>query len=106
MAVKKKRNPIVRYFTPFGLRQVGDIAMLVGFILLIVGLCTVDGVLIAGFACYLLGAGIAVARCCAVLFSKTVNHRDPAYKSAIINVVIMGVLLALAVFGLVWTIVA
>ncbi len=40
-----------------------------------------------------------------VLFSKNVNHRDPAYKSAIINVVIMGVLFALAVFGLVWTIV-
>ncbi|MBD5132084.1 MAG: hypothetical protein HDT28_05800 [Clostridiales bacterium] len=106
MAVKKKRNVFVRYFTPFGLRQVGDIAMIIGFILLIVGLATVDGVLIAGIICYLLGSGIAIARCCMVLFAKDVNHRDPAYKSAIINVAIMGVLFALAVFCLVWVFVA
>lgn len=103
MAVKKKQNAFVRYFVPFGLRQVCDLAMLVGGILLIVGLCTVDGVLIAGFIAYILGAGISIVRCCTVLFSKSVNHRDPAYKSAIINTVIMGVLFALAVFGLVWT---
>lgn len=106
MAVKKKRNAFVRYFTPFGLRQVCDLLMLVGFVLLIVGLCTVDGVLLAGFICYAVGAAMSIARCCLVLFSKTINHRDPAYKSAIINVSIMGVLFALAVFGLVWTIVA
>lgn len=106
MAVKKKRNAFVRYFTPFGLRQVCDLVMLVGFVLLIVGLCTVDGVLLAGFICYAVGAGMSIARCCLVLFSKTINHRDPAYKSAIINVSIMGVLFALAVFGLIWTIVA
>ena len=102
---RKKKNIFVRYFTPFGLRQVCDIMMLVGFVLLIVGLATVDGVLIAGFICYAIAAGISIARCCLVLFSKTINHRDPAYKSAIINVVIMGVLFALAVFGLIWTIV-
>ncbi len=106
MAVKKKQNIFVRYFVPFGLRQVCDLVMIIGSILLIVGLCTVDGVLIAGFAAYAVGAGISVVRCCLVLFSKDVNHRDPAYKSAIINVAIMGVLFALAVFGLIWTIVA
>lgn len=103
---RKKKNIFVRYFTPFGLRQVCDLIMLAGFVLLIVGLCTVDGVLLAGFICYAAGAALSVARCCLVLFSKPVNHRDPAYKSAIINVSIMGVLFALAVFGLVWTIVA
>lgn len=106
MAVKKKHIAFVRYFTPFGLRQVCDLLMLVGFVLLIVGLCTVDGVLLAGFICYAVGAAMSIARCCLVLFSKTINHRDPAYKSAIINASIMGVLFALAVFGLVWTIVA
>ena len=106
MAVKKKRNAFVRYFTPFGVRQVCDLLMLAGFILLIVGLFTVDGVLLAGFITYALGAGMSVARCCTVLFSKKINHRDPAYKSAIINACIMGVLFALAVFGLIWTIVA
>ncbi|MCH5165591.1 MAG: hypothetical protein J1G01_04235 [Clostridiales bacterium] len=103
---RKKKNVFVRYFTPFGLRQVCDLVMLVGFILLIVGLCTVDGVLLAGFICYALGAGMSIVRCALVIFSKTINHRDPAYKSAIINASIMGVLFALAVFGLIWTIVA
>ena len=103
MAVKKKQNVFVRYFVPFGVRQVGDLAMLIGGILLLIGLFTVEGVLIASFIAYILGSGISIARCCTVLFSKSVNHRDPAYKSAIINIVIMGVLFALAVFGLVWT---
>lgn len=103
---RRKRNIFVRYFTPFGLRQVCDFVMLAGFVLLIVGLCTNDGVLLAGFICYALGAAASIARCCLILFSKTINHRDPMYKSAIINVCIMGVLFALAVFGLIWTIIA
>lgn len=102
----KKKNIFVRYFTPFGLRQVCDLIMLVGFVLLIIGLCNVDGVMLAGFISYAIGAGMSVVRCLLVLFSKKINHRDPAYKSAIINAAIMGVLFALAVFGLVWTIVA
>ena len=105
MGTKKKQNIFVRYFTPFGLRQVCDLVMLVGVILLIVGLFNLDAVLLAGFICYAVGAAMSIVRCCLVLFSK-INHRDPAYKSAIINLVIMGVLFALAVFGMVWTIVA
>lgn len=105
MAVNKKQNFIVRYFVPFGLRQIGDIIMLAGAVLIITGLCTVDGVLIAGFACYAAGAAIVIARCCTVLFSKTINHRDPYYKSSIVNVIIMGVLFAFSAFGLVWAIV-
>lgn len=105
MATKKKKNVFVRYFTPFGLRQVCDLIMLAGVVLLIVGLFNIDGVLLAGFICYAVGSGLSVARCCLTLFNKQINHRDPAYKAAIINAVIMGVLFALAVFGLVWTIV-
>ncbi|MDE6028709.1 MAG: hypothetical protein K2F90_00090 [Clostridiales bacterium] len=105
MAVKRKKNVFVRYFTPFGLRQVCDLVMLVGAILIFVGLLTVDGVLIAGFIAYVLGSGLSLARCGMVLFSKKINHRDPAYKAAIINAVIMGVLFVLAVFGLVWILV-
>lgn len=106
MAVKKKRNAFVRYFVPFGLRQVCDIVMIIGAILLVVGLCTVDGVLLAGFILYTLGSGLSIVRCCLVLFNKDINHRDPVYKNCIVNAVIMGVLFALSVFGLVWTIVA
>ena len=105
MAIKRKKNIFVRYFTPFGLRQVCDLIMLIGAILIFAGLLTVDGVLIAGFICYVIGSGLSIARCCMVLFSKKINHRDPAYKAAIINAVIMGVLFVLAVFGLVWILV-
>lgn len=106
MAVKKKQNVFVRYFTPFGIRQICDMVMLVGAVLLIVGLCTTDGVLLAGLICYAVGAAIAMVRCCLVLFSKKINHRDPVYKSSIVNIVIMGVLFALAIFGIVWMMVA
>lgn len=106
MAIKKKQNAFVRYFVPFGLRQVCDLMMLVGTVLLIVGLCTVDGVLLAGFIVYAVASAISIVRCCMVLFDKEINHRDPIYKASIINTVIMGVLFALAVFGLIWTIVA
>lgn len=105
MAVKKKRNAFVRYFTPFGLRQVCDMVMLVGAILLIIGLCNLDGVLLAGFICCAVGSAISVVRCCLVLFSKKINHRDPVYKSAIINTVIMGILFCLSVFAIVWALI-
>ena len=100
---KKKKNIFVRYFTPFGLRQVCDFIMLAGFVLLIVGLATNDNVLLAGFICYAVGALVSIVRCVITLI-KTQNHRDPAFKSAIINVSIMGVLFVLALFGLIWTV--
>ncbi len=102
---RKKQNIFVRYFTPFGLRQVCDFVMLVGFVLLIVGLCTTEGVLLAGFICYAVGSLTSVVRCCITLFT-TKNHRDPVFKTAVVNTVIMGVLFALALFGLIWTIAA
>ncbi|MCH5163088.1 MAG: hypothetical protein J1G38_06320 [Clostridiales bacterium] len=102
---RKNQNVFVRYFTPFGLRQVCDFVMLIGFVLLIVGLCTNESVLLVGFIFYLVGSLGAVVRCCITLFT-TENHRDPAFKTAIINVVIMGILFALALFGMIWTIAA
>ncbi len=102
---KKKKNIFVRYFTPFGLKQVCDGIMLVGFILLIVGLCTNESVLLAGFICYCVGALASIVLCVKILVT-TKNHRDPAFKSAVANVIIMGVLFALSLFGLIWTVVA
>ena len=106
MATNKKQNVFVKYFTPFGLRQVCDILMLIGMVLLIVGLFNLDGVLLAGFIVYMVGSGASVVRCCLTLFKKEVNHRDPAYKAAIINAAIMGVLFALSLFGMIWSLVA
>ncbi len=102
---KKKKNVFVRYFTPFGLKQVCDGIMLVGFILLIVGLCTNENVLIAGFISYCVGALASIVLCVKILVT-TKNHRDPAFKSAVANVIIMGVLFALSLFGLIWAVVA
>lgn len=100
-----KKNAFARYFTPFGLRQIGDMLMLAGFVVLIVGLCTVDSVLLAGFICYGLGAACAIARSC-ITMATVKNRRDPNFKSAVINLAIMGVLFALALFGIIWTAVA
>ncbi len=102
---RKKQNAFVRYFTPFGLKQVCDFVMIAGFILLIVGLCTNEGVLLAGFICYA-AAAVASITLCIIKIIKTKNRRDPARKNAIINASIMGVLFALALFGLIWTVVA
>ena len=80
--------------------------MLIGFVLLIVGLCTNDGVLVAGFASYLVGALASIALCIKVMIVKRDRKKSPEFKSARINIIIMGVLCALALFGLIWTLVA
>lgn len=103
---RKKQNAFVRYFTPFGLKQVCDLVMLAGFVLLIVGLCTNDWVLFAGFVCYCLGAGASVALCVKIMLERREHKKDPSYKSARINVIVMSVLFAVALFGLIWTLVA
>jgi hypothetical protein len=103
---RKKENIFVSYFKPFGLKQVCDFIMLIGFVLLIVGLCTNDGVLIAGFASYLVGALASIALCIKVMIVKRDRKKSPEFKSARINMIIMGVLCALALFGLIWTLVA
>ncbi len=107
-----KKNAFARYFTPFGLRQICDILMLVGAITLIVGLCINNNnlkvceiILLIGLAIYILASVIAIVRAVLVLTSK-INHRAPEYKRAIANTVIMSVILALAVFGLIYLLVA
>lgn len=101
---RKKQNIFVRYFTPFGLKQVCDFVMVIGFVLLIVGLCTIEEVLLAGFICYAIGAAMSIALCVKTLVTVK-KKRDPVRKSAVVNVSIMSVLFALALFGMIWTIV-
>ena len=43
---------------------------------------------------------------CIKTLVKVTNKRDPERKSAIVNVSIMSVLFALALFGIIWTCVA
>ena len=113
MAKGNKKNIFKSYFVPFGLGQVCDILMLLGAITLIVGLFVAIGnvevseiLLLIGLIIYVVASVLAVLRAVLVLVNKEINHRSPEYKRAIANTVIMGVILALAVFGLVWLLVA
>ena len=102
---KKKQNFIVAYFSHFGLRQIGDILMLVGGIILIVGLCTTNLVATIGLGFYIAAAAIAIIRSVMVLTSG-INKRSPEYKASVINLVIMVLIFGLAVFGFIWSIVS
>ncbi len=109
----KKNNIFKSYFVPFGLAQVCDILMLLGAIMLIVGLFVAIGnvsvselLLLIGLAIYVAASALAVLRAVLVLVNKEINHRSPEYKRAILNTVIMGLILALALFGLIWLLVA
>ena len=95
---EKKKNILAAYFTPFGLKQICDIAIIVAAILLIIGLC-ITGYTVALIGSIVMAGGalIAVVRCVKVFFSG-INKNSAAYKNAIINTVIMGVILALAIF--------
>lgn len=105
---KKKTN----YFSNFGLRQICDIAMLLGAILLIVGLFVSLGSLKAAYILLGIGLGVYIVACALSLVRtiKTIvtidNHRNPEYKKAIVNTVIVAVILAVAIFGLVYLLVA
>ena len=109
-AKKKKKNPFMAYLTPFGLRQICDLLILAGAITMIVGIVIsvneqtgLKGNLVAiiGFCIYALACLIAIFRSLTVILQKNINKRDPEYKSALVNACIMGVLLLLAIFGII-----
>ena len=100
MTDKKKKNYIAAYFTPFGLKQLCDITMVLAAIVIIVGMCITGVTFVVAFVGSILmalGAAIAILRCVKV-FTSGINNRSAAYKNAIINVVIMGIIFALSVF--------
>ena len=100
---KKKQNFVAAYFSHFGLRQICDLCMLIGGIILIVGLCTNDLVAAVGLGFYIVATALAIIRSVKVLVSG-INKRSPEYTSSVINVIIMSLIFALAVFGFVWAI--
>ena len=103
---KKKRNPILAYFKPFGLRQICDLTMLAGVIVIFIGIFVSaneagETVAVIGMSIYALACLMAIFRCFTVLRKKDINKRDPEFKAALINMCVMGVLLALAAFGII-----
>lgn len=109
MKKTKKTNIFARYFANFGLRQICDILMVLGALTLLVGLFVSISsypaskvILTIGLCIYVVGCIVALVRTISVLVNKKINHRSPEYKKAIVNTVIMGVIFALAVFGLIY----
>lgn len=101
---RRSKNPIVRYFTPFGVRQICDILLFVAAITVIVGMIvykSTDVVLIVGISLFLAGALLAVYRSSRILLSG-INKRSPEFKSAMVNTIIMGVITVVAILGLVF----
>jgi len=104
MAKKKKQNVFVRYFVPFGIRQLCDIMMLVASVLLIIGLAAYESLevlIVVGLAMFAVAALLSLVRSIKVMTSN-INHRAPEYKNAVANLVLAIIILALAVFGMIW----
>lgn len=112
MKNEKKQNAIARYFSNFGLKQICDILMVCGAIVILVGLfvsissyATSKVILAIGFGVYILACVLALVSTVKVLLSK-INHRAPEYKRAVTNTVIMAIIFAVAVFALIYLLVA
>ncbi|MBQ4049768.1 MAG: hypothetical protein IJD07_03840 [Clostridia bacterium] len=103
MAKKKQQNALVRYFVPFGIKQLSDILMLAASIILIVGLCIYEKLpvlIVVGLAIFIVGALLSLVKSVAVM--RSANRRSPEYKNAIASLVIVIIMLVIAVFGIVW----
>lgn len=100
----KKKNVFRRYFENFGLKQICDILMIVSLIVLIVGWClwkTTDIVVIISFGLFALTSVLRIIGCLKIIHSEP-NKRSPERRAAIVNSIIMVIILAVAIFGLVW----
>ena len=98
---RRSRNIFAAYFTPFGLRQICDLLFLAGTIVIIVGLSiSTDLVITIGLGIYIAACLIAMYRALKVMVKKGVNKRSPEFKSAMINLIIMSVILVVAVLGM------
>ncbi|MCL2555594.1 MAG: hypothetical protein FWE03_01060 [Firmicutes bacterium] len=104
MAKRKQKNALVRYLTPFGLKQIGDIILiLLAPIITILGMALFSitpYILPVGLGLFMLGGSIAVFRSIMVALT-TKNKRSPEFKRSVVNIVIMGLVIILAIIGMV-----
>ena len=102
----KKKTGLAGYFTPFGLRQICDILMVVGAIVILVGIFThaflaVNAVVIVGLSMYIVASLLSILRCVKVMRNVEVSPKSAEHKSAVINIVIMGIMGIMAIVGIV-----
>jgi hypothetical protein len=93
------------YFSDFGARQICDILLIIGMIVLIVGIFTTSIVATIGAGIYVVASGIAVVRSVLVLTSG-INKRSPEFKRAVTGAIVMGLIFLLAIFAFIYSIVA
>ena len=104
MAKKKQQNALVRYFVPFGIKQLSDILMLAASIVLIVGLCIYEKLpvlIVVGLGIFVVCAVLSLIKSVTVMCSAK-NRRSPEFKNAISSLIIVAIMFVLAVFGLIW----
>ena len=100
----KKKNVFQRYFENFGLKQICDILMIVSLIVLIVGWIlwqTTDMVLLIAFGLFVATSILSIVRCLKVIRLEP-NKRSPERRAAVVNAIIMSIILAVALFALIW----
>lgn len=99
---RKKSNFIVEYFRGFGLRQLVGLIIIACSIALIFGLIfKSEMTLIIAFSVYAAAAFLSMAMS---IVTMTKNHpRSPEFKRAMVNLIIMTVIFAIALFASIFT---
>lgn len=90
------------YFADFGIKQVCDIVLIAASIVLVVGMFVEPpAVAITGFALFIVGSAVSIARVLTILTRK-ISRSSPEFGNALVNLVIMTIVFALSIFGLVY----
>jgi heme A synthase len=99
---RRKRNFWAEYFKTFGLRQLVGLVMIACSIALIFGLIFKSEVtLLIAFSVYAAVAFLSVLMSIWTMLKN--NRRSPEFKRAMVNLIIMVVILALALFAAIFT---
>ncbi|HEY8443314.1 MAG TPA: hypothetical protein VIL24_00715 [Clostridia bacterium] len=99
---KRKRNFLAEYFKNFGLRQTVGLVITACAIALIFGLIFKSELtLLIGFSVYAAAAFLSMLMS---ISAMTKNHRrSPEFKRAMVNLIIMTVIFAVALFASIYT---
>lgn len=100
-AKAKKQNVFRAYFNNFGVRQICDLLMVGGAIVLLVGIFVSEIVILVGLGIYIVATILSLFRSVSLMISVK-NHKNPEYKTALVNTIIMCIVLCLAVFGFIF----
>lgn len=97
--VEKKKNFIAAYFTPFGLKQICDIILLIGAVLLIVGMCvSLSTLVVALIGTIFMAVGSFIVVCRMTYTMTHVNKKTSRFKNALVNLILMSIFFAVSLF--------